>query len=56
VLLPVLEGTLDGDPAAIRSTFKRVESCCVAYDAAREHNGTRRVIGAWRAQLSLFRE
>jgi hypothetical protein len=56
VLLPLLERTLDGDPAAIRETFARVEACCAAYDVARGHDRTREIIGAWGDELALFRE
>jgi len=56
VLLPLLERTLDGEPAAIRKTFARVEACCAAYDEARGHDRTRDIIGAWGDDLVLFRE
>jgi predicted nucleotidyltransferase len=55
VLLPVLERTLDGDPAAIRETFARVDSCCRAYDAARGHHRTREIINGWGDEIALFR-
>ncbi|MBA3309309.1 MAG: nucleotidyltransferase domain-containing protein [Nocardioidaceae bacterium] len=54
VLLPLLEGTLDGDPAAIRETFARVKAGCAAYDAARGHDRTREIIDGWGDELVLF--
>jgi predicted nucleotidyltransferase len=56
VLVPLLERTLDGDPAAIRETFARVEVCCATYDAARGHHRMRETIDAWGDELGLFRE
>ena len=56
VFLPLLEGTLDGDPAAIRSLFARIEACCAAYDAARGHHRMRETIDAWGDELVLFRQ
>lgn len=54
VLLPLLERTLDGDPAAVRETFARVETCCAAYDAARGHHPLCQVIDGWGDELLLF--
>ena len=34
-LLALLTATLDGDPAAIRATFERVETQCAAFDSER---------------------
>ena len=56
VLLSLLERTLDGDPAAIRSTYARIETGCAAYDAARGHNRTHTIIDDWGDELSLFCE
>ncbi len=56
VVLPLLERTLDGDPAAVRKTFARVEVCCAAYDAARGRDRTRTIIYNWGDELVLFRE
>ncbi len=56
VLLPLLERTLDGDPAAIRETFARVRAGCAAYDAARGRGRTREIIDSWGDELLLFRE
>ncbi len=54
VLLPVLQHTLDGDPAAIRETFARVKTGCGAYDAARGNDRTREIIDGWGDELMLF--
>lgn len=54
VLLPLLPRTLDGDPAAIRETFARVQAGCAAYDAARGHDRTRKIIDGWGDELVLF--
>ncbi len=54
VLLPLLERTLDGDPAAIRETFVRVQAGCAAYDTARGHNHTCQTIGSWGDELEAF--
>lgn len=54
VFLPLLERTLDGDPAAIRATFARVKACCAAYDAARGHDRTHEIIDDWGDELALF--
>jgi hypothetical protein len=56
VLLPLLERTLDGDPAAVREIFARVEVCCAAYDAAMGHNRTHTIIDNWGDELALFRK
>jgi len=54
VLLPLLERTLDGDPAAIRETFARVEACCAAHDRAAGHDRTRQVVDGWADHLPLL--
>ena len=56
VLLPLLERTLDGDPAAVRETFARVYACCAAYDAVKGHDRTRTIIDAWGEELAVFRQ
>lgn len=55
VLLPLLDRTLDGDPAAIRETFTRVEACCASFDAARGHDRTHEIIEDWGDELDRFR-
>jgi len=55
VLLSLLVRTLDGDPAAIRETFTRVQACCASFDTARGHNRTRAIIAGWGDELDLFR-
>ncbi|WP_432540752.1 hypothetical protein [Kineococcus sp. SYSU DK002] len=55
VLLPLLQRTLDGDPAALRDTFIRVEAGCAAHDAARGHQHTREIIDGWGDGLLLMR-
>lgn len=54
-LLDLLERTLDGDPAAIRDTFSRVESLCEAHDAERDRETLHSVIQGWGQELTLFR-
>ena len=54
-LLPLLERTLDGDAAALRETFGRVEAACAAYDAERGHDRTSTLIRAWGDELAVFR-
>ena len=56
VLQPLLDRTLDGDPAAIRQTFERIKSGCAAYDAARGHDRTRDIIDSWGDELVLFND
>ena len=56
VLLPLLERTLDGDPAAVRETFARVYACCAAYDAKQGHDRTRTLIDTWGEELAVFRQ
>jgi hypothetical protein len=55
VLLPLLQRTLDGDPAAVRDAFERIEAACAAYDAAAGHHRTREVIDDWGDGLLLLR-
>ena len=54
VLLSLLVRTLDGEPAAIRETFTRVQACCTAFDLARGNHRTRAMIGSWGDELELF--
>ena len=54
-LLALLEATLDGDPAAIRETFTRVEEACAAFDDARSTPLLVPVIEGWGDELALFR-
>jgi hypothetical protein len=55
VLLPLLQGTLDGDPAALRETFGRIQAGCLAHDAARGHHRTKETIDEWGDGLLLLR-
>ena len=55
VLLPLLMRTLDGDPAAIRETFTRVQAGCAAFDSSRGHHRTGSMIESWGDELDLFR-
>lgn len=55
VLLPLLDRTLDGDPAALRETFERVEAGCVAYDAAGGHRRLQDIVAEWGDGLLLLR-
>lgn len=55
VLLPLLERTLDGDPAAVRETFARVSAACAAHDAERGRSTLSDVITGWGAELDLLR-
>lgn len=50
--LDLLERTLDGDPAALRETFVRVERAVSAHPAAAELTG---IIDGWGDQLDLLR-
>lgn len=54
-LLGLLNATLDGDPAALRETFTRVEGACVAFDSARPSPLLVPVIEGWGDELTLFR-
>ncbi len=55
-LLRLLEATLDGDPAAIRALFVKVESLCAEYDDRRPPPALVGIIGAWGDELSLLRQ
>ena len=54
-LLALLEATLDGDPAAIRTTFQRIELLCAAFDDQRREPVLARVIDDWGDELQLLR-
>lgn len=54
-LLHLVVGTLDGDPAAIRAVFARVEHLCSAFDSRRPHPVLRPVIDDWGRELEIFR-
>ncbi|WP_369069380.1 nucleotidyltransferase domain-containing protein [Kineococcus terrestris] len=55
VLLPLLRRTLDGDPAALRDAFVRVEAGCAAHDAAGGRQRTTEIIDGWGDGLLLMR-
>ncbi|MGU3646232.1 hypothetical protein ACLBXX_14790 [Microbacterium sp. C23T] len=52
----LLDRTIDGDPAAIRETFHRVEIACHAYDARQGDDQLTRMIDNWGSELALLRE
>jgi hypothetical protein len=54
-LLAWLTATLDGDPAAIRATFERVETLCAAFDSERPEPVLIPVIDGWGDELQLLR-
>ena len=54
-LLALLQATLDGDPAALRTTFERVERQCRAFDDRRPRPVLGPVIDGWGSQLDLLR-
>ncbi len=53
-LLELVVGTLDGDPAAIRETFREVESRCSVFDSERPGPVLRPVVQGWGRELELF--
>ena len=55
VLLPLVQRLLDGEAAAVREAFARVDSCCARYDSQRGHGRTRAVIDGWGEDLRLLR-
>jgi len=55
VLLPTLERTLDGDPAALRETFTVVDRQCREYDVATGTTLLGDIIDGWGSELELFR-
>lgn len=54
-LLDLLEATLDGDPSALRTTFKRVEALCAAWDKTRPRPVLTSIIADWGDELQLLR-
>ena len=54
-LLWLLERTLDGDPAAVRETFERVEALCREFDQALSEPVLLPIIDGWGSELRLFR-
>lgn len=54
-LLDLLTATLDGDPAAIRATFGRVETACAAFDSLAPVPVLTPVIEGWGGELRLLR-
>jgi hypothetical protein len=54
-LLAMLAATLDGEPAAIRTAFQRVETLCAAYDAERAVPVLVPIINGWGDDLRLLK-
>lgn len=54
-LLSLLQATLDGDPAAIRATFKRVENLCATFDDERPVPVLTPTIEGWGDELQILR-
>ncbi len=54
-LLRLVVSTLDGDPAAIRTTFSKVESLCSLFDSQRPNPVLQPVIDAWGRELEILR-
>lgn len=54
-LLRILERTLDGDPAALRETFARVEGMCRDFDESLSEPALLPIIDGWGNELELFR-
>jgi hypothetical protein len=54
-LLALLTATLDGEPAAIRATFERVETLCAAFDSERPEPVLTPIIDGWGDELQLLR-
>jgi hypothetical protein len=54
-LLPLVRRTLDGDPAAVRETFRRVELACASYDESRSEPTLTGIIADWGTELDLLR-
>lgn len=55
-LMSLLTATLDGDPHAIRATFRRVEPLCHAFDDRRPGPKLGSIIDDWGDELDLLRE
>lgn len=54
-LLRLIKSTLDGDPDAIRETFKRVELLCAAFDRQRPEPALQPIIEDWGDELQFLR-
>lgn len=54
-LVGLLERTLDGDPAALRETFARVEGMCRDFDASLSDPVLLPIVDGWDGELALFR-
>ena len=54
-LLTLLTATLDGDLAAIRATFKRVETLCAGFDSELPKAVLTPIIQDWGDELELLR-
>jgi hypothetical protein len=54
-LLALLTATLDGEPAAIRAAFDRIEALCAAFDSRRPEPLLTPIITDWGDELSLLR-
>jgi hypothetical protein len=54
-LLAMLKATRDGDPAALRSTFERVEILCAAFDSQRPEPVLTPIIDSWGEELQLLK-
>jgi hypothetical protein len=54
-LLALLTATLDGDPAAIRATFERIEAACAAFDSVRPDPVLTPIVEGWGDELQLLR-
>lgn len=55
-LLSLLTATLDGDPDAIRATFRQVEPLCRAFDDRRSEARLTAIIDSWGDELALLRK
>jgi hypothetical protein len=49
-----LDRTLDGDPAAIKETFRVVDRQCREYDAATGKSVLGDIVDEWRSERELF--
>jgi len=54
-LLPLLDGALNGDPAALRELYRGVERRCLLMDSDRGTNALTSTIDSWGAGLTLLR-
>jgi predicted nucleotidyltransferase len=55
-LLPQLGAVLEGDPEALRSTYREVERQCSTYDAAHGDVLCRGIIESWGTDLEILRK